>query len=75
MLLGILARISAAVILIINLTIPMDRAGLKVDLSNDFEVRDQANLRFVDKQENIASKIAQLEIIGMLVLLSPPTEY
>lgn len=53
----------------------MDRAGLKVDLSNDFEVRDQANLRFVDKQENIASKIAQLEIIGMLVLLSPPTEY
>lgn len=53
----------------------MDRAGLKVDLSNDFEVRDEANLRFVDRQENIASKLAQLEVVGTIGLLSPPTEY
>lgn len=40
------------------------RAGLKINLTDDFEIREEANQRFRNKQDDLASKLGQLELIG-----------
>jgi hypothetical protein len=41
-----------------------ERRGLKINLNDDFELREEANTRFRNKQDDLAMKLAQLETIG-----------
>lgn len=50
------------------------RGGLRINLVDDFEIREEANQRFRNKQEDLTSKLAQLELIGKLSSCSPPAE-